>query len=56
VLEGAPSLRLLEYADRAQLLVAGSRGRGGFAGLLLGSVSRHLAENARRPVGTIRPR
>ncbi len=55
VIEGAPSLRLLEYADRAQLLVVGSRGRGGFAGLLLGSVSQHLAEHADCPVVIIRP-
>ncbi len=56
VLEGAASLRLLEYDQAADLIVIGSRGRGGFAGLLLGSVSQHLAEHARCPVVIIRPR
>jgi nucleotide-binding universal stress UspA family protein len=55
VLEGAASLRLLEYDDAADMIVVGSRGRGGFAGLLLGSVSQHLAEHARCPVVIIRP-
>jgi len=56
VVEGAPSLRLLDYDEAADLLVVGSRGRGGFAGLLLGSVSQHLAEHARCPVVIIRTR
>lgn len=56
VLEGAASLRLLDYDQAADLIVVGSRGRGGFAGLLLGSVSQHLAEHARCPVVIIRPR
>ncbi len=50
VLEGPPSLKLLEYDHTAEMIVIGSRGRGGFAGLLLGSVSQHLAEHARCPV------
>ncbi len=56
VLEGAASLRLLDYDQAADMIVVGSRGRGGFAGLLLGSVSQHLAEHACCPVVIIRPR
>jgi nucleotide-binding universal stress UspA family protein len=56
VLEGAASLRLLDYDQAADMIVVGSRGRGGFAGLLLGSVSQHLAEHARCPVVIVRPR
>ena len=55
VLDGAASLRLLEFDRAADMIVVGSRGRGGFSGLLLGSVSQHLAEHARCPVVIVRP-
>ena len=45
---------LLEAADGAGLLVVGSRGHGGFAGALLGSVSQHCAHHAPCPLVIIR--
>ena len=47
---GRPAERLLDLADRAQLLVVGSRGRGGFSGLALGSTSQALMSYALCPV------
>jgi nucleotide-binding universal stress UspA family protein len=49
-LEGAPGAVLPEQGASAQLLVLGSRGRGGFAGLLLGSNGIAAARDAECPV------
>jgi nucleotide-binding universal stress UspA family protein len=48
--EGNPAQVLLDETKDAQMLVVGSRGHGGFAGLLLGSVSAVCAEHAQCPV------
>jgi len=54
VLPGSPAERLLELADRARLLVVGSRGRGGVAGLALGSTSQAMMSYALCPVLVVR--
>jgi nucleotide-binding universal stress UspA family protein len=49
-----PAPALIELSERAGLLVVGSRGRGGFRGLLLGSVSQQCLQHARCPVVVVR--
>ncbi|MEO8749692.1 MAG: universal stress protein [Allobranchiibius sp.] len=59
VREGYPPKVLLELSESARMLVVGSRGHGGFSGMLLGSVSATCTAHAHCPVlvvhGTMPP-
>lgn len=52
--EGQAAAALLEHSKGARELVVGSRGRGGFAGMLLGSTSHQCVQHASCPVVVIR--
>ncbi len=52
--EGTPAAALIGAACADDLLVVGSRGHGGFAGLMLGSVSQQCAHHAPCPVVIVR--
>jgi nucleotide-binding universal stress UspA family protein len=54
VVEGTPGAVLVDESHNADLLVVGSRGHGGFAQLLLGSVSQQCAQHAACPVVIVR--
>lgn len=55
VVEGSVARVLVQMSQGAEMLVVGSRGRGGFTGLVLGSTSHALVGHAHCPVLVVQP-
>jgi nucleotide-binding universal stress UspA family protein len=55
IVQGVPAEALIEAAADADLLVVGTRGHGGFVGLLLGSVSQQCAHHCPCPIVIVPP-
>jgi len=55
LVEGNPARALVEAAQHARLLVVGSRGLGGFKGMVMGSVSMACAHHGHCPVVIVPP-
>ncbi len=54
IVNSSPATALIEDSEHAALLVVGSRGHGGFTGMLLGSVSNSVVSHAHCPVVVVR--
>lgn len=54
VVEGHPGEVLISMGEEADMIVVGSRGRGGFVGVLLGSVTTNVVNHATCPVVVVR--
>jgi nucleotide-binding universal stress UspA family protein len=54
VVEGQPAKALVDASAEADLVVVGTRGHGGFVGLLLGSTSQQVVAHAHSPVLVVR--
>lgn len=54
VIEGHPAEVLITLGEEADMIVVGSRGRGGFVGALLGSVTTNVVNHASCPVVVVR--
>ena len=54
MLDAAAAPTLIDAGRNAQLVVVGSRGRGGLRGMLLGSVSQQLIHHSEVPVAIVR--
>jgi len=54
LIQGRPAHEIADASRGAELVVVGSRGRGGFVSLLLGSVSHGVLHRAHCPVMVVR--
>ena len=54
VIYGHPAQALIDESRNADLLVVGSKGHGGFTGMILGSVSTHCVTHASCPVTVVK--